>query len=315
METEFGIIQRFFSTISLGDASVPCGIGDDCAVLNLTPGHQLAVSMDTLVAGRHFLENAHPYDIATRALAVNLSDLAAMGATPKWFTLGLTLPEVDVAWLKCFSKGLSNMASDHSCLLVGGDTTQGPLSITIQVHGELPAGKALKRSLARVGDSVYVSAHLGDGAAALMMLQKQLAVDEVEQAYLHQRFYAPEPQIALGQALLNKAHAAIDVSDGLLADLGHIAEQSGVGMNIFIDQLPFSPVVSRVAKTDRAQALAWALSGGDDYQLAFTGPAGLMNTIDNITCIGEVVQGDTIACYDGDTLFNYQGTHGYQHFT
>lgn len=231
-------------------------------------GQSLAVSLDTLVAGRHFPIDASAKDIATRAFCVCLSDLAAMGAKPQCFTLGLTLPEADEAWLQTFSDSLFAIADQYDCELIGGDTTQGELTISLQVHGTVKPATMLRRDAAKAGDILYVTNTLGDGAAALSMLQGQQVFANYV-TYLKQRFYCPTPQIQAGLRLNGIAHAAIDISDGLLADVQHIANASRVDIEIEIDQLPFSDACETVTRQLRQQ---WALIGGDDYQLAFTVP-------------------------------------------
>jgi len=256
-------------------------------------GQSLAVSLDTLVAGRHFPLDALPQDIATRAFCVCLSDLAAMGATPQYYTLGLTLPTADESWLQAFSESLHAIADQYQCELIGGDTTQGALTISLQVHGTVSASKILRRDMARAGDSVYVTHTLGDGAAALSMLQSKQVFTNDAAVYLKNRFYRPEPQISAGQALGDIAHAAIDISDGLLADLQHIAQASDVDILVDIERIPLSAACQLVGDN---LALQWALTGGDDYQLAFTVPVdkqlNLMSLISagelNATLIGHV---------------------------
>lgn len=268
-------------------------------------GQSLAVSLDTLVAGRHFPNDAAPEDIATRAFCVCLSDLAAMGATPQCYTLGLTLPDVDPLWLAAFSDSLHQIASRYDCQLIGGDTTKGPLTITLQVHGIVPEGAALRRSSAQVGDQLYVTNTLGDGAAALQAILGEVSFARQDVDYLTSRFYQPEPQITAGIALAGLAHAAIDISDGLLADLAHIARASRVDMTVDVDQLPLS---AACLSAGREQAIEWALTGGDDYQLAFTVPAKRQAELDvlfkehsiNATLIGTThqISGDkpTVRC-------------------
>ena len=265
---EFDIINHYFKRQSQQETVIK-SIGDDCAILSFPTDKQLVMSMDTVVAGRHFPHDALPYDIATRALCTSLSDLAAMGATPLWFTLGLTLPSSSESWLAQFSQGLFAVADEFSCDLIGGDTTRGPLTVTVQVHGEVEPSSVLRRDTAAVDDDVYISGTLGDGAAALAVLEQRLAVDELADDYLRNRFYRPTPQILIGQQLLGIANAAIDISDGLLADSLHLASSSKVAIDIELDKLPFSSALSHV---EQAQRFAWALTGGDDYQLLFTVP-------------------------------------------
>ncbi len=266
---EFEIIKNCFTRQSR-HSTVVCGIGDDCAIVSPSEGKQLVMSMDSLVAGTHFPNDAAPYDIATRALCTSLSDLAAMGAKPLWFTLGLTIPEVNDTWLSAFSDGLFTIARRYDVDLIGGDTTRGPLTVTIQVHGEVDSGAALTRSAAQVGDSVFVTGPLGDGAAALSLIQGGRFSDPLQKEYLWQRFYQPLPQIETGLHLSRVANAAIDISDGLLADASHIAVASQIVLKLDLDALPMSAALIGNEQYDRDQCLEWALSGGDDYQLLFT---------------------------------------------
>ena len=242
------------------------------------------------MAGRHFPVDAHPDQIATRAFCTCLSDLAAMGATPRWFTLGLTLPESDAEWIALFSKALLNIAQAYQCELVGGDTTQGPMTITLQVHGVVEMGKALRRDQAEVGDSVFVTGCLGDGAGALALINNDAIVntiDEHQKKYLQGRFYCPEPQINAALKIIDFAHAAIDISDGLLADLQHIAVASQVDITVDVDSLPISLACKSLVGD--AKALVYALSGGDDYQIVFTVPDKYLATVFELIKKGEVV--------------------------
>ena len=321
--TEFELISRYFSNIDGGNLSsvVTLGVGDDCALMSIPEGQQLALSIDTLVAGRHFPVDASPYDLAQRALAVSVSDLAAMGATPLAFTLALTLPSVESSWLKEFSQGLRLAAQTYRIPLIGGDTTQGPLSLTLQVHGAVPTGRALRRSGGSAGDGIFVSGTLGDAAAALAMMQQSLAVSDHQQPFLLERFYRPQARLALGKKLLGLATAAIDVSDGLLADLGHICRASGVGAKIHTENIPLSPVLSKVVA--REQGLGYALTGGDDYELCFTAPVKCREALADIAGelglavseIGLLVEGEGLTCVDslGQPL-SFNST-GYQHFS
>jgi thiamine-monophosphate kinase len=315
---EFDLIKRYFAR-SAHRRGVALGIGDDCALLDIPAGKQLAVSMDTLVAGVHFPADASSRLIAERALRVNLSDLAAMGAEPLWFTLGLTLPEANPDWLKDFSVGLFAAADEFNCVLVGGDTTRGPLSMTLQVHGAVDSKHALRRSGARIGDLVCVTGCLGDGAAALAVIQDKLWPGAAAREYLLDRFYRPRPQLVEGQLLLGLASAALDISDGLVADLGHICECSKVGAVIDMERLPLSNAMR--ANVGVEQAKTWALAGGDDYQLCFTLPPAkqlaLQAFIDSgqlqATIIGEIVAGSGVICRSEGVEVNLSTT-GYNHF-
>lgn len=268
---EFELINRFFRSAALQPArrDVNLSIGDDCALISVPQGKQLALSVDTSIAGVHFLEDAPAFDIGWRALAVSLSDLAAMGAKPAWFTLALSLPQVDQEWLKGFSEGMAALASRYGIALVGGDTTKGALSITVQVQGYLSQGGAWLRSGAKAGDLIYVSGSLGDAAGGLHLLQSAKSLSE-EPAYasLIRAYLRPEPRFDLLPILSSRVSSAIDISDGFLADLQHILNASGVGAQIDLKRVPLSePLKALVGEAD---ALRYALTGGDDYQLCFT---------------------------------------------
>ncbi|ALT78583.1 thiamine-phosphate kinase [Paucibacter sp. KCTC 42545] len=264
---EFDLIKQFFVRGAAANSAVALGIGDDCAVLNPAAGAQWLVSSDMLVEGRHFLSTVAPERLGHKALAVNLSDLAACGATPRVFTLALALPRADATGLAGFAKGLFALADAHGIALVGGDTTQGPLNICITVMGEAPAGQALLRSGARVGDDIYVSGTLGDARLALEVFRGTVSLGGSDFETVRQAMECPQPRVALGQALRGVASSAIDVSDGLIGDLGHILQASGVGASLEADALPRSAILA-------AQTLAvqreCGLAGGDDYELVFT---------------------------------------------
>ncbi|MFC5496343.1 thiamine-phosphate kinase [Caenimonas terrae] len=263
---EFELIERFFKRPARRS---PLGVGDDCALLQPAPGMQLAVSTDMLVEGRHFLSTVDPLRLGHKALAVNLSDLAACGASPLAFSLALALPAANEAWLERFSRGLLALADSHGCELVGGDTTQGPLNICITVFGEVPAGGALLRSGARAGDDIYVSGSVGDARLALEVFRGRLSVPAAVFEAARARLEQPTPRLALGMALRGIASAAIDISDGLAGDLGHVLSQSGVGARV--DSVSaFGLLASPGIPVDTALDLV--LSGGDDYELLFTAP-------------------------------------------
>jgi thiamine-monophosphate kinase len=264
---EFDLIARYFKRPAKRS---PLGVGDDCALLAPAPGMQLAVSSDMLVEGRHFLSTVDPARLGHKALAVNLSDLAACGAKPLAFTLALALPGVDEPWLEGFSRGLFALADEHGCELVGGDTTRGPLNICITVFGEVPAGAALLRSGARAGDDIWVSGTLGDARLALEVFRGTLALPADVFALARQRMEQPTPRVVLGQALRGTASSAVDVSDGLVGDLGHILASSRVGATLDADAAV--SVVSAAASSGLGSDVlrTCALSGGDDYELVFT---------------------------------------------
>ena len=278
---EFDLIARYF-TRPIRHAAL--GVGDDCALLAPRPGMQLAISSDMLVEGRHFFADVDPEALGHKALAVNLSDLAACGARPLAFTLALALPRVDEAWLAGFSKGLLALADAHGCELVGGDTTQGPLNICITVFGEVPAGQALLRSGARAGDDIYVSGTLGDARLALEALLGHIHLPGELLAQARQRLERPTPRVALGLALRGIASSAMDVSDGLLGDLGHILRASGVGADIDTDETSKliaarALFTSATARFDMELLRQCTLAGGDDYELAFTAPPALREAV------------------------------------
>lgn len=271
---EFDLIARYF-TRPVRRAAL--GVGDDCALLSVAPGMQLAVSSDMLVEGRHFFADVDPAHLGHKALAVNLSDLAACGARPLAFTLALALPRVDAPWLQAFADGLLRLADAHQCELVGGDTTQGPLNLCVTVFGEVPTGQALLRSGARVGDDIYVSGTPGEARLALDALRGRLALPPAALQQLRPRLEQPTPRVALGLALRGVASSAIDVSDGLLGDLGHILKASGVGA--CVDATVATNLLAASAQQARATAdfdaqtlMQCALAGGDDYELVFTAP-------------------------------------------
>ena len=272
---EFELIERYFKR---PPQRAQVGVGDDCAIWMPTPGQALTISSDMLVEGRHFLSTVDPVALGHKALAVNLSDLAACGATPCAFTLGLSLPQIDHAWLSGFAQGLWALADAHGCELIGGDTTRGPLTIAITVWGELPPGQALLRSAAQVGDDIYISGVVGQARMALEVFRGQLRLPSDAFERVRARMERPTPRVALGQALRGVAHAAIDPSDGLLGDLGHILRASGVGADIDTRWLvqandgdtAWPAHCPDLAALPWAQTLACGLTGGDDYELLFT---------------------------------------------
>ena len=278
---EFELIRRHFQRAGVAaPANVVLGVGDDCALLQPAPGHQLAVSTDMLVEGRHFFADVAPEALGHKALAVNLSDLAAMGARPLGFTLALSLPNADDAWLAGFARGLFALADAHACPLVGGDTTRGPLNICITVFGEVMPGRALRRDAAQVGDDIYVSGRIGEARLALEWLLgtpwARAAVGPELPADLRARLERPTPRLALGQAMAGVAHAALDLSDGLAGDLGHILTASDVGADVQVDALPLAPALAMLSDAERLTCL---LTGGDDYELLFTAPVSARDAV------------------------------------
>ena len=313
---EFELIGRYFQRAILqqagGHAAIALGIGDDAALLEPTPGYQWVISTDNLVQGVHFPGHYCPADLGYRALAVAVSDLAAMAAKPLGFTLALTLPEIDEAWLKLFSDGLAQSAVDHRISLIGGDTTRGSLNIGITVFGEVPKGAALRRSGAKPGDLLCVSGTLGDGAAGLAVVLNQPLPEVLEQFdrdYLAARFWRPRAQCELGMALAGVASAGMDISDGLLQDAGHLARASGVALHLQSDALPGS---SALHAWSQAQQHAWMLRGGDDYVLLFSLPARYLDQLHgwSISVIGRVEAGSGV-WLDGQQVADDEG---YQHF-
>lgn len=315
---EFELIRNYFAAASCAQPGegVVLGIGDDCALLSVPPGEQLAISTDTLVAGVHFPDACDPFLLGQRALGVSASDLAAMGATPLAFTLALTFPDVSADWLQAFAQGLNLMATECSMRLIGGDTTRGPLSITLTVFGRVPAGLALTRSGAKAGDLLCVGGPLGDGAGALPLVLNQRSTEASISETLLARYWSPQPQLALGQALRGRATSALDISDGLLADCGHIAAASGVRLLVEQDKVPMSPPLLAFFGHDAAQQAA--LSGGDDYILAFTLPASLLPDLTAegwlVSVIGKVLEGHGVTLVDGQGQDVTPVTRGYQHF-
>ncbi len=290
---EFQLIERYFSGLSGTRQDVALGVGDDCALLEAPPGMRLAMTMDTLIAGRHFLPDVAPRALGHKVLAVNLSDLAAMGARPAWALLSISLPAIDHEWLSAFSAGFSALAAEHDVALVGGDTCQGHMSITLQLTGFVEPGRALRRSTARPGDKIYVTGTLGDAALAL----KRLLADE-DPGDLRQRLEQPCPRIAEGRALSGAgATSCIDLSDGLVADLGHICQQSGCAARILLERIPMSAQVREYVSVTGDFALA--VAGGDDYELCFTLPAGEAPP-DGVeaACIGEMLPGQGVELLD-----------------
>lgn len=311
---EFDIIRRFFDRPVAADTGVSLGIGDDAAVVRIPAGQELVLAMDTLVNGVHFPENTSAAAIGWKALAVNLSDLAAMGAKARWATLSLTMPEADEAWLAAFAGGFFELAQQYDVHLIGGDLCRGPLAVTIQVHGLVPAGQAIRRCGAAVGDVVYVTGTLGDAGYALHM-----PIEEAAGEWFRLQLQRPEPRLTIGQALRGLATSAIDISDGLAGDLEHILRASGVGAELSLDSLPLSP--SLETAVGRQQAVAYALTAGDDYELCFTAPSGSGEAVQHIatetgvaiTAIGRIQADSGLRL--GNSMASDSGTAAYRHFS
>jgi thiamine-monophosphate kinase len=317
--TEFEIIERYFRQAAKQNKSVVCGIGDDAAVLDLPPGRQLVVSTDTLVSGVHFFPDTDPSAIGYKSLAVNLSDMAAMAADPLWVTLCLTLPDNNPDWIQKFAEGFFILADRFNVILVGGDLTHGPLSISIQIMGAVPAGMALKRSGANPGDLVYVTGSLGLAALAVAIKKGETNTYAVAPAVCVEKLNRPEPRVAAGAALRGIASAAIDISDGLAGDLGHILQASSAGAEIDLDKVP---VGAELRKLEAAAMWQYALNGGDDYELCFTLPAGQQDKLEQITlqldcpvtCIGRIIKGHGITWLQGGKPKPGIAGGGYRHF-
>lgn len=321
---EFALITRHFRRAgSTAPANIALGIGDDCALITPNPGHQLAISSDMLVEGRHFFPGAEPSSLGHKALAVNLSDLAAMGARPLGFTLALALPRVDDPWLSAFASGLFALADEHACPLVGGDTTRGPLNLCITVFGELLPGQALRRDAAQPGDDLYLSGRTGEARLALERLRgtpwAQANTSPRDEGPLQQRLHRPTPRVPLGRSLAGLAHAAIDISDGLASDLLHILAASGVGAELERAALPLAQSLAELAPQHQLDCL---LHGGDDYELLFTAaPAARQAILDQAHTSDTPVQRiGRITASPGLHLFGASGqresivAQGWDHF-
>ncbi|MDR0280298.1 MAG: thiamine-phosphate kinase [Paucimonas sp.] len=315
---EFELIRQFFAAApcAQGGEGIALGIGDDCALLAPTPGEQLAISTDTLVAGVHFPAVSDPFLLGQRSLAVAASDLAAMGATPLAFTLALTLADTDPDWLRDYARGLSQMARQCGLNLIGGDTTRGPLSLTMTVFGRVPVGQALTRGGAQPGDLVCVGGELGNAAGALPLVLGEREADATLAGPLLSHYWSPPPQIALGQALRGKATAALDISDGLLADCGHIAKASAVALRLELERLPLGAALTGFLGLDAARQAA--LAGGDDYVIAFTLPPaeldGLLAAGWPVHVVGRVEAGSGVSLHDAAGQDITPAVRGYQHF-
>ena len=317
MASEFDIIARYFTRPA---RRTVLGVGDDAALVRPTPGREVVVAADMLLAGQHFFHEDDAESVGHKALAVNLSDLAAMGAVPRWALLSIALPEADEAWLAAFSRGFFALAEEHGVALIGGDTTRGPLTLAVTVVGEIERGAALRRSGAKANDDLWVSGTLGDAALALMALKRQLPLSPAELASLLPRLHRPMPRLALGRRLVGIAHAAIDVSDGLLADLDHVLAASRVGAEIWLAALPLSPVVA--AWQREAAGRRAVLAGGDDYELLFTAPPKARRAIEALgrrlglalTRIGRITRGSELVVLDAEGRRVVCEERGFDHF-
>lgn len=324
MASEFALIDRYFARPT---PSAVLGPGDDCALLAPTPGMELAITTDMLVAGTHFFPETDPRNLGWKTLAVNVSDLAAMGAQPRWALLAGSLPEADEGWIAAFAEGFHACAAEYGMDVVGGDTTRGPLNLCVTALGEAPAGEALRRSGAQAGHQIWVSGRPGLAGLGLAHLQGKVALPEPWRRLCLSALEKPRPRVALGLALRGLASAAIDVSDGLLADLGHIAERSGLAAAVQLVQLPILPKTDDHLAIPRALALDCQLAGGDDYELCFTAPFAHHQAISHIAadlelplwCIGEMVaavpgEAGKVTVYDPDghpVSFDHRG---FDHF-
>ncbi len=319
-QSEFSIIKQYFENSTIKRSDVELGIGDDCALLKCPEHHVIAVSIDTLVEGVHFFSDVSPETLGHKSLAVSLSDLSAMGAKPAWITLALTLPEHNADWLNAFSVGLSKLAKQYQVQLVGGDTTRGPLTISIQAHGLVEPRSALTRKGAQVGEHIFVTGTLGDAGAGLQyklghLHEFGLSNSDVE--FFISKLEMPSPQVEIGQALRGIASSAIDISDGLLADLGHILEQSKVGAKISTDLIPLSESIKILPKE---LAIEFALTAGDDYELCFTLSDEALRILDpdirsRITKIGVITEQSGIELLNNGKEIMVTPKAGYDHFT
>jgi thiamine-monophosphate kinase len=318
LSSEFDLISRHFTRPA---ANAVLGVGDDCALVDVTNGMDLTVSTDTMVSGTHFFPDVDPEHLGHKALAVNLSDIAAMGAMPYWAMLALTVPSVDHAWLAAFAKGFFDLATEYNVSLIGGDTTRGPLTLTVTIMGEVPAGAALRRSGAKAGHDVWVSGNIGDAALAVAHRNGKLVLSEPDYHEAVMRLYEPTPRVALGQGLRGIATAAIDISDGLLADLGHICRLSGVGATVDLGAIPVSAIGAKHFGSDAGRTAIMA--GGDDYELCFTAASNSRESITEmaeglgipLTRIGQVKRGKGVSLLGPDGKAVKIDGRGYDHFS
>jgi thiamine-monophosphate kinase len=315
---EFDVIARHFTRPA---PNAVLGVGDDSALVQLSRGMELAISVDTMVSGTHFFPDVDPENLGHKALAVNLSDMAAMGAMPYWAMLALTLPKVDHEWLAAFAKGFFDLAEEFGVTLIGGDTTRGPLTLTVTIMGEVPAGASLRRSGAKAGNDIWVSGHLGDAALAVAHRHGKLQLDEADYREAVMRLYEPTPRVALGQALRGLATAAIDISDGLLADVGHICKLSKVGAVVELAALPLSPIAAKHIASDAGRNAV--IAGGDDYELCFTANPNSREVLMDLskmlgvplTRIGQLMRGKGVSLVGSDGKPVKIDGRGYDHFS
>ena len=317
---EFQLIEHFFNSRAQSRRDVELGIGDDCALVQPAANKSIAISCDTLVENVHFYPDIPPQALGYKSLAVNLSDLASMGAEPAWMTLALTLPDVDEDWLKAFSTGLFDAAEYYGVALIGGDTTRGPRSISITINGQVPTGTALTRAGAKNGDWLYVTGTLGDSALGLDVIRGKRQVDTEYNEYLINRHYYPSPRVLAGQALRHLASSAIDLSDGLASDIKHVLKKSGVGAVIDVDLLPRSSALTD--SLSETEAFSYALSGGEDYELLFTVSEAQKGALETamahtgvaFTQIGQVTSGNELRFIRNGERFNLTNI-GFEHFS
>ncbi len=304
MSPEFALIEKYFTRPA---RNATLGVGDDCALIGVAAGYELAISTDTMVSGTHFFAEADPQKLGHKALAVNLSDLAAMGAKPRYVALALTLPQIDDNWLAAFARGFFSLADEHRVELIGGDTTRGPLSITITALGEVGVGAALRRDTAKDGDDIWVSGDLGGAALALRHLQGTVALPAEIFERAAERLHTPTPRIALGRALLGIASSAIDISDGLVADMAHICERSKLSARIDWAMVPLHPALQTVG---RELQIACALTGGDDYELCFTAPEIMRREMPRIAAETGLAISRIGTMHPGDPKVHVHDDHG-----
>lgn len=316
MSSEFDLIAQYFTRPT---PKADLGVGDDAALVRVSPQHQLVVSVDASVVGTHFYADCPPEWIGWKSLAVNVSDMAAMGATPKWITLAIALPNRDPGWLTGFAQGFFDCATQFDLDLIGGDTTRGPLNITVQIMGEVPTGQALLRSGAQLDDDVWVTGTLGSAALGLAHLQKKLVLPDAILTYCLKALHQPQPRLAVGLGLRGIAHSCIDISDGLIADLGHILKASGVGAELMLENIPCIPLIKQSIQDPLFQQAL--LSGGDDYELCFTAPKHQRAEIEALSRrsdvllsrIGKIVSGTDVSLQHQGQPLSFS-KKGFDHF-